>query len=187
MLKKWFYRLLGLVSLAWLSGCSTIKPDDYAETTPKLRIEDYFQGRTLAWGMFQDRFGKIRNRFKVDMKGTVKDGVLTLNEDFFYENGSTSNRQWNIKILGDGRYEGTAGDVIGVAKGKAAGHAFNWKYQIDLPIGDSKWRVSFDDWLFLQEDGVLINIATVSKWGITLGKLTFVFAKKEPLQQAFKP
>ncbi|AMO57746.1 hypothetical protein GZ77_13385 [Endozoicomonas montiporae] len=187
MTRKFIYQLFGLMSLIWLAGCNTMKPDDYANTTPVLKIEDYFQGHTLAWGMFQDRFGKVRNRFKVEMVGTVKDGVLTLDEDFFYEDGSTSNRLWKIKILGDGLYEGTAGDVIGLAKGKAAGHAFNWTYQMDLPIGDSKWRVTFDDWLFLQEDGVLINVATVTKWGITLGKLTFVFGKKEPLEEAFKP
>ena len=186
-MRKSFCQLLGLVSMTWLAGCSTIKPDDYASTTPTLRIEDYFRGHTLAWGMFQDRFGKVRNRFKVDMNGTVKDGVLILDENFSHENGSTSNRRWKIRIVGDGRYEGTAGDVIGVAKGKAAGNAFNWKYKIDLPIGDKTWRVSFDDWLFLQKDGVLINVAKVSKWGITLGKLIFVFGKEKPLQKAFEP
>ena len=180
---KWLVLLMtGLL----LSGCASMKPEDYAGTTPVLKIEDYFQGKTLAWGMFQDRFGKVRNRFKVVMDGKVEDGVLILDEDFFYEDGSTSNRLWKIKILGEGAYEGTADDVIGTAKGKAVGHAFNWQYQMDLPIGDSKWRVSFDDWLFLQKDDVLINVATVKKWGITLGKLTFVFGKDAPLTQAFK-
>ena len=167
-----------------LAGCSTMKPEDYADSKPVLKIEDYFEGKTMAWGMFQDRFGKVRNRFKVEMVGTIKDDTLILDEDFFYTDGTTSNRIWKIKVLGDGDYEGTAGDVVGLAKGKSAGNAFNWQYQMDLPIGDSTWRVKFDDWLFLQEDGVLINVATVSKWGFTLGKLTFVFAKKDETAEA---
>ena len=186
MIRKSFRWLALLAAGLLLSGCTSMKPEDYAGSTPELKIEDYFQGHTLAWGMFQDRFGKVRNRFKVVMDGRVEDGVLILNEDFFYEDGSTSNRVWKVKILGDGLYEGTAGDVIGTAKGKAVGHAFNWKYQMDLPIGDRKWRVSFDDWLFLQQDGVLINVATVKKWGITLGTLTFMFGRDEPLAKAFK-
>lgn len=163
-----------------LTGCSTMKPEDYADSKPELKIEEYFHGKTMARGMFQDRFGKVRNRFKVVMVGTMKDDTLILDEDFFYPDGSSSNRIWKIKVLANGEYEGTAGDVVGFARGKSAGNAFNWKYKMDLPIGDSTWRVKFDDWLFLQEDGVLINVATVSKWGITIGKLTFVFFKEEP-------
>lgn len=169
-----------------LTGCSTMKPEDYANSLPELKIEDYFQGKTMAWGMFQDRFGKVRNRFKVVMVGTMEDDTLILDEDFFYTDGSTSNRIWKIKVLDNSEYEGTAGDVVGLAKGKSAGNAFNWKYQMDLPIGNSTWRVKFDDWLFLQEDGVLINVATVSKWGFTLGKLTFVFSKKDDIVEAFR-
>lgn len=155
-----------------------MKPEDYASSQPELKIEDYFVGRTEAWGMFQDRFGKVRNRFKVVMNGQVKKGALILDEDFFYEDGSTSNRLWTIQILGDGLYEGTADDVIGLARGKSAGNAFNWTYQMELPIGGKKWKVSFDDWLFLQEDGVLLNVAEVTKWGFTLGRLTFAFRKE---------
>lgn len=173
---KWLMLWIWILMLA---GCSTMKPEDYANSKPELKIEDYFRGKTTGWGMFQDRFGKVRNRFKVTMVGTLKDDTLTLDEDFFYLDGSTSNRIWKIKVLGNGYYEGTAGDVVGMASGSSAGNAFNWKYQMDLPIGDSTWRVKFDDWLFLQEDGILINVATVSKWGFTIGKLTFVFSKQE--------
>ncbi len=162
-----------------------MKPEDYANISPELKIEDYFQGRTLAWGMFQDRFGNVRNRFKVVMVGDFADNVLTLDEDFYYEDGSTSKRIWKLKVLDNGAYEGTAADVIGLAKGQRAGNAFNWKYDMNLPIAGREWQVSFDDWLFLQEDGVLINVAEVSKWGITLGKLTFVFAKKDQTIKAF--
>ena len=172
--------LLCLLPITLITGCSSMKPEDYSNSEPVLVIEDYFQGKTWAWGMFQDRFGKVRNRFRVVMEGQVADGVLTLDEDFFYEDGSTSNRLWKIRILGEGQYEGTAGDVIGVARGSSAGNAFNWRYSMDLPVGDSLWRVKFDDWLFLQEDDVLINVAKVTKWGITLGTLTFVFSRQEP-------
>ncbi len=175
-----------LLSLILLPGCSTMDIEQYKNETPELKVEDYFLGETLAWGMFQDRFGKVRNRFKVVMRGRVENDTLILDEQFEYADGSTSDRLWKLKILPDGQYEGTAGDVIGKALGKRAGNSFNWKYQLDLPIGDSSWRVSFDDWLYLQENGTLINVATVSKWGIKLGTLTFVFAKEEGMADAFR-
>jgi len=79
--------------------------------------------------------------------------------------------------LGDGRYEGRADDVIGTAQGQAIGNALHWEYDLGLDIGERNWQVHFDDWMFLQDDDVLINRATVSKFGITVGEVTLFFKK----------
>ena len=54
---------------------------------------------------------------------------------------------------------------------------------IDLKMGDDLLRVRFDDWMFLQPDGVLLNRARVSKWGIEIGQVTLVFKKKRAEDQ----
>lgn len=33
----------------------------------------------------------------------------------------------------------------------------NWQYQMDIPVGDKKYKINFDDWMYLMNDGVLIN------------------------------
>ena len=48
---------------------------------------------------------------------------------------------------------------------------------MDLKIGKSTIRVDFNDWMFLQKDKVLINIAKVSKWGLKLGEVNIFFIK----------
>ncbi|WP_257295778.1 DUF3833 domain-containing protein [Endozoicomonas sp. YOMI1] len=169
-----------LTLLFMLTGCSAMNIEDYAASEPSLKIEHYFAGETVAWGMFQDRFGNVQQRFKVLMTGEVKDGVLILDEHFIYSDGSESNRIWKVNIMGDGQYLGTAGDIVGQAIGRSAGNAFNFKYQMRLPIRGREWVVNFDDWMFLQEDGVLLNVATMSKWGIKLGTLTVAFEKAGP-------
>ena len=58
-----------------------------------------------------------------------------------------------------------------------SGNAFNWKYGFKLKVGNSTLNVKFDDWMFLQEDGYLINIAKVKKFGITLGRVILFFEK----------
>ncbi len=184
-MKRFLTTIMGLLFVVALTGCGTMTPDLYKNEQPELKVEEYFLGKTLAWGMFQDRFGKVRNRFKVEMTGRVEDETLILDEQFVYSDGTTSDRLWKLKILPNGRYEGTAGDVIGKAIGQRAGNSFNWKYELDLPIGGRTWQVAFDDWLFLQDNGVVINVATVSKWGIKLGTLTFVFTKEKDMQEAF--
>ena len=159
------------------TACVSNKIQDFSGTEPKLLLEDYFKGETTAYGIFEDRFGKIRRQFKVDITGTVEGDTLTLVEEFDYSDGVEDTRTWTIDILGGGRYRGTANDVPDMAEGRAVGNAFNWQYKVDLKVGDSTWNVGFDDWMYLLQDGVLINRAYVTRWGIRIGEVTIAFHK----------
>ncbi len=169
-----------------ISGCSNMKAEDFAEREPKLVIEDYFLGQTKAWGIFQDRFGKLRRQFEVIIEGSVEGDTLVLVEDFLYDDGEKEQRIWRIRRTGTHGYEARADGVVGLAKGEAYGNALNWTYRFNLKVGDSIWDVAFDDWLFLQADGVLINRAAVTKFGILLGEVTLFF-QKEPRRAAASP
>lgn len=171
-------RLLALL-LATLAvtGCSAMKPQDFAQTSPRFLLEEYFAGRTQAWGLFEDRFGTIRRQFTVDMTGRTEGDGLVLEEDFLYSDGERDRRVWRITRTGEHSYEGTADDVIGTAVGAAYGNAVNWRYELNLAVGDGTWRVKFDDWMFLQPGGVVMNRAMVTKWGIEIGRVTLFFAK----------
>ncbi len=155
-----------------------MKPEDYAETTPTLDLFSYFNGQTQAWGMFQDRFGQVKRRFKVQINGQIDSDQLILDEAFQYDDGETQRRIWTIQRLSEHNFQGTADDVVGVAEGTAYGNALNWRYDLMLTVGEKQWRVRFNDWMFLQDDKVLINRAKVSKYGITLGEVTLFFLKQ---------
>ena len=70
-----------------------------------------------------------------------------------------------------------AADVVGVAKGKSYGSAFKFEYDLLIPYKDKKIKVSFDDWIFKQDDEVAINRAIVTKFGFKVGELTVFFLK----------
>ncbi len=40
-----------------------------AEREAQLRLEEYFAGKTRAYGVFQDRFGTLRRQLTVDLDG----------------------------------------------------------------------------------------------------------------------
>jgi hypothetical protein len=168
---------LVLVALLGLAGCSTMKPQDFAGTEPVLTIESYFAGKTKAWGIYQDRFGDLQRQFTVDIDGKWDGQELVLTEDFLYSDGEVDRRVWRIRKLDAHTYEGRAGDVVGTATGVAYGKALNWRYDLNLKYGSGTIRVSFDDWMFLQDKEVMINRATVSKFGLTVGEVTLVFRK----------
>jgi hypothetical protein len=153
--------LLFLISMiSVISGCSKMSIEQYQNRSP------HFLGQTRAWGIFQNRNGEVERQFTVDILGKMVDGNLVLEEDFIYADGTLDRRVWTITKIDEHNYEGRASDVIGHATGKSYGNALNWAYTLDLPYKDGTVKVQFDDWMFLQEDGVLINRAKMSKFGI---------------------
>lgn len=159
------------------TACTNMEPADFKDTSPRFDLETYFQGETRAWGIFEDRFGTLRRQFSVDITGVRKQGELILDERFSYADGETDRRVWRIRKTGPHNYVGHADDIIGKAEGVAYGNALNWRYEMDLAVGDSSVRVKFDDWMFLQSSDVLLNRARVSKFGIKIGEVTLVFMK----------
>lgn len=169
------------------AGCSNMNIEDYAQTQPEFILEEYFLGQTVAWGLFEDRFGNVQRQFTVAITGTWDGTELILDEDFIYSDGETEKRVWTLTKTDEMNYIGTADNVIGTASGTRAGNAFNWVYDFNLKVDDGYWKVKFDDWMFLQPDGVMLNKATISRWGFKLGTVYLSFSKPEVTAAATLP
>ena len=153
-----------------------------AEKTPSLSLEEFFEGETVAFGVFEDRFGDVKRQFRVHINGKVEGDTLTLDERFLYDDGEKAKRVWTIANQGrttDGlvQYRGQAADIAGMAQGVVAGNALNWSYDIDLVTDDGAFRVHFDDWIYQQDDQVAINRAYISKYGFEIGSVTLAFLR----------
>lgn len=166
------------VGAASLSGCASPTVDDYAAEKPVLDLKTYFNGMIDAWGVFTDRNGKVVKRFTVEMKCAWNGKQGTLDEDFVYSDGTKEKRIWQMTDLGNGAYTGTAGDVVGVAKGQARGNAFNWRYTLALPVEGTVLNVEMDDWMYLMTDRVMLNKTRMTKLGIHLGDVTLSFTRR---------
>lgn len=160
-----------------LNGCSSMDINHYATETPEFKMEEYFKGEVKAWGIIQNWRGKVIERFDIRMVGTWHDDQGTLEEDFQFYDGKKQHRTWKIKRQSDSSYEATADDIIGIAKAKRNGNAIQWNYQMDIKVDDSTYRISFDDWMWQLNDGVIINRSYMKKFGFTVGELT-VFIQK---------
>jgi hypothetical protein len=171
------WMILGLVVL--LGACAGRPgPTDPLLSDRKLNIEEFFEGRTVAHGQFQDVLGTVRRRFVVTIDGDWNGRTLTLDENFVYEDGSTENRKWTLTKTGPDQWTGSAPGVLGTASGVERGDTFNWQYRIDLPVPDGSLRVSFDDWMWLLTEDRLMNIAYMRKGGVRIGQVVIFFEKK---------
>jgi len=165
-----------------LSACSSNKVDTYKESEPVMKLEDYFNGPIKGWGIVQDRSGKVVTRFDVDMHGEWQGNTGTLKEHFRYYDGKTQDRTWTITKISEGVYEGTASDILDKASGKTSGSAMQWAYRMDLPVDGTTYRITFDDWMFNMNDGILINRSYLKKFGFTVAELS-LFMQKQPTKQ----
>lgn len=172
-------KIWALAAVLALAGC-TGKPalEDEKLSTRNLNLEEFFEGRTVAYGQFQDIFGTVRRRFEVEINGTWDGKTLTLVEDFVYEDGSTEQRVWTLLKTGADTWRGTAPGVIGEAFGEERGDAFNWRYTIDLPVPDGTLRVTFDDWMWLLTEDRLLNRAYMKRFGVDIGEVIITFEKQ---------
>ena len=155
----------------------SMKPEDFKNTEPEIKIEKYFEGQVKAWGILQDRKGRVTRQFEANMIGKFENNILTLEEDFFWKDGETQRRVWKIKKIDEHNYIGTAPDVVGEAKGVSYGPAFKFEYNLMIPFKGKNIKIRFDDWIFKQDEKVAINRATLTKFGFKVGELTVFFEK----------
>jgi hypothetical protein len=152
-----------------LTACASAPEAVGAKT---LVLEDFFNGRSHARGTFVNSFTGAVRGLTVVIDGSFDGKVLTLVEDFAYDDGEKDKKTWQLTRTGPRTYTGTREDVIGEAKAYPDGDNMRLEYMVALKTeayGDI--HVRFRDVLALEPGGTLINRATVSKWGLRLGRV----------------
>ncbi len=168
------------ITTAWLAtSCSGPRARDFKTGSAPVDPLLYFTGRTQSWGLVENRFGKVLDQFSTEMRGEMRGTALRLVQDFSYTSGKKQHREWDIRPVGGHRYEGTANDTIGTARGEVRGNAFEWNYALAIPVGKGSTRVDFTQIMLLQEDGVLLNRVRFSKLGVRLGDVSEFFIKPD--------
>lgn len=172
------FKPMVLLTAAMMTGCAGIDVTTYQSEQPILKLEEYFNGTIDGWGHFQKRDGTVVKRFKVVVDASWSGDKGVLDEHFTYSDGTTQQRVWRLTRLQDGVYSGEADDVVGTAEGRVSGNALQWRYTLSLPVGERVYEVHFDDWMYLQEEGVLINRSVMKKFGFRLGEVLLFFKRR---------
>lgn len=175
-MRTWRTLLIALVFAP--AGCGSVPVTAYEAGQPALDLKQYFDGTIDAWGMFQDRGGKVVKRFYVQIDAQWTGDTGTLDEHFTYSDGTRSRRVWTLTRLDAHRYRGTAGDVVGEARGEVRGNALRWQYVLKLEVDGKYYEVDFDDWMYMIDDQVMLNRSVMSKFGFRLGEVTLSFRKR---------
>ena len=163
-----------------LSGCATsLDGQRYLSIEPSFDLFQFFDGEVKAWGLVQNRDGEVIQKFEVDIQGSIMGDQITLDETFQYAVGKgPTKRAWQIVRLDDGQYRGSAGDILGEAVGSTYGNAFRWSYRMDIPVDDTVYEVSFEDWFWVIDDRRLFNRSYIQKFGFDVAEVT-IFMERQ--------
>ena len=153
-------------------GFHTQRPSHYAATGPKFDLRKHLSGPMKSEGMIYGPGGHVASRFVAEMNGTWNDKGGVLTEDFMYaDSGQTQARRWTLALGEDGRFTATAPDVIGTAQGEVSGATVRLTYRIKLLEDAGGHVLDVTDWMYLMENGVIMNRSEMRKYGIKVAEL----------------
>ena len=167
-----------LLVMVLLVSCSAVGPADYAGNQPLLRPEQFFDGKLSAHGVIKNRSGQVIRYFNATIDASWQGDTGTLDEAFLFDDGERQRRTWTLKRIGEGRYTGTAGDVIGEAVIDVAGNSMFLNYVLRIPYNGSTLDIRVDDRMYLVSETVLLNESDLSKFGVGVGSMLLVIEKR---------
>ena len=153
-------------------------PDDYAGGRA-FDIRTVLKGPLACDGVIYGPTGRVTSRFtaRFDAEWTGDNGVMR--ERFLYDSGTVQEREWRLSVGPDGSIEADADDLDGVGRGQQKGSGVRLAYRIRLPESAGGHVLSVVDWMYLLENGTIINRSQFRKFGIKVGELVATIRRDE--------
>jgi len=167
--------LLVLALALWAAGrylgFMSQKSSDYAGQEPAMDIRRHLSGPMLCEGVIYGPLGRVTSRFVARMEGRWEGNRGILDERFRYDSGNSQDRQWRLTLSNDGTVRAEADDIVGHGTGTQSGSTLVLKYRIQLPESAGGWTLDVTDWMYLTENGTIINRSQFRKFGIKVAEL----------------
>jgi hypothetical protein len=146
-------------------------PEDYAGKGPTFDLARHLSGPLTCEGVIFGPTGRVTSRFVADMQGTWTGTTGTLAEVFRYDSGSVQHRAWTLALHDGGRITATAPDVVGEGTGRVEGSGVLLRYRIRLTPEAGGHVLDVVDWMYLMENGTIMNRSEFRKFGIKVAEL----------------
>jgi len=146
-------------------------PADYAGLGPQFDLRTHLSGPIQCEGMIFGPMGRVASRFVADMEGKWEGNIGTLSEVFRYDSGTVQHRAWTLALANSGDITATAADVVGLGYGRVEGPGVMLRYRIRLTPEAGGHVLDVTDWMYLMENGTVMNRSQFRKFGIKVAEL----------------
>ncbi len=155
------------------------RPEDFAGKGPEFDLRKHLSGPILCEGVIYGPTGRVSSRFVADMHAHWEGNVGVMTEQFRYDSGATQSREWRLTLGNDGTIRAEAPDVVGTGRGVQCGAGVQLCYRIRLPEDAGGHVLDTTDWMYLMENGAIINRSQFRKYGIKVAELVATMRRKE--------
>lgn len=152
-------------------GFRAQKPEDYANTGPTFDIRERLNGKLLCEGIIFGPFGRVSSRFVAEFDAHWTGDTGTMKEVFHYDSGAVQEREWTLTVGEHGAIKAEAPDLVGTGTGRQSGSAVQLGYTIRLTDDAGGHALDSTDWMYLTENGVIMNRNQFRKFGIKVAEL----------------
>lgn len=166
-----FLLLVAAFVLPRFVGFRSQKPADLAGGSPRFDLRAHLSGPILCEGVIYGPLGRVSSRFVAEMVGEWDGNRGVLRERFRYDSGRVQNREWRLTVGNDGVIAAEADDVVGAGVGRAEGAAVQLLYRIKLDPQAGGHVLDVVDWMYLMENGTIMNRSQFRKFGIKVAEL----------------
>ena len=146
-------------------------PSDYAGKGPAFDLRRHLNGPLTCEGVIFGPTGRVTSRFVADMTGTWDGTTGTLAEVFRYDSGTVQHRAWTLALGPEGQITATAADVEGQGHGRVEGPGVLLRYRIRLTPEAGGHVLDVTDWMYLLDNGSIMNRSQFRKFGIKVAEL----------------
>ncbi len=170
-----FLGALAVLALVWLrsryASFRAQSPADYSGKGPAFDLGHHLSGPIQCEGVIFGPTGRVASRFVARMDGKWDGATGTLSEVFHYDSGSFQHRAWTLALHDDGRIVATAPDVVGEGSGRVEGSGVLLRYRIRLTPEAGGHVLDVTDWMYLMENGTIMNRSEFRKFGLKVAEL----------------
>ena len=166
-----------LAVLTRVTGFRTQKPGDFAANGPVFDMRKHLNGPILCEGVIYGPLGRVSSRFVADMVGTWNGNTGTLRETFRYDTGVVQERCWTLRVDDAGVIIADAPDLVGSGSGRQKGPAVQMMYRIKLDASAGGHELIVIDWMYLMENGTIMNRSQFRKFGLPVAELIATMRK----------
>jgi len=147
-------------------------PADYADAgEPAFDLREHLNGPILCEGVIYGPTGRVTSRFTADFHATWQGDAGRMTEHFRYAGGTEQDREWTLTLAPDGGVRATAPDLVGTGRGRQSGPTLKLSYRLRLPAENGGHVLDVEDWMYLMENGTIINRSQFRKFGIRVAEL----------------
>ena len=181
-----FFVFVGLLlalslGLVWqrYAGFQAQSPADYENSGPQFDLREHLKGPILCEGVIYGPTGRVSSRFVADFDAKWEGNIGVMTEEFRYDSGATQSREWRLTLGNDGSIRAEADDLVGTGSGHQAGSGVQLNYRIKLPEASGGHVLDTTDWMYLVENGSIINRSQFRKYGVKVAELVATMRKKD--------